>query len=70
MSVEQARTHDAPAVRAGSVQAWSAAVRPRSLLVALSPVLVGGTLGLARTGGIDAVAADGRWARASVYEPA
>ena len=45
MSAEQARAHEAPAVRTGSLQAWSVAVRPKSLLVALSPVLVGGTLG-------------------------
>jgi 1,4-dihydroxy-2-naphthoate octaprenyltransferase len=31
-------------------------VRPRSLPVAISPVLVGGTLGFARTGSIDLVA--------------
>ncbi len=57
MSFEHARTHDASAVRTGSLQAWSVAVRPKSLLVALSPVLVGGTLGFVRTGGIDWVAA-------------
>jgi len=57
MSVEQARTRDAASVRTGSLQAWSVAVRPKSLLVALSPVLVGGTLGFARTGSIDWVAA-------------
>jgi 1,4-dihydroxy-2-naphthoate octaprenyltransferase len=48
---------DAPAVRAGSLRAWAAAVRPRSLLVAISPVLVGATLGYARAGAIDGVAA-------------
>lgn len=42
---------------AGSLQAWSAAARPRSLLVALSPVLVGSAFGLARAGRIDLVAA-------------
>ena len=56
MSTEQATPHDAPRVRAGSLQAWSVAVRPKSLLVAISPVLVGGTLGFARAGYIDALA--------------
>ena len=44
-------------VRRGSAPAWAAAVRPRSLLVALSPVLVGAALGFARSGHIDARAA-------------
>jgi 1,4-dihydroxy-2-naphthoate octaprenyltransferase len=44
-------------VRSGSLAAWLVAVRPHSLLVAFSPVLVGSTLGFARTGTIDAVAA-------------
>lgn len=44
-------------IRFGSLAAWAVAVRPRSLLVALSPVLVGATLGFARTGSIDALAA-------------
>jgi 1,4-dihydroxy-2-naphthoate polyprenyltransferase len=44
-------------VRSGSLAAWLVAVRPHSLLVAFSPVLVGGTLGFARTGSIDALAA-------------
>jgi 1,4-dihydroxy-2-naphthoate octaprenyltransferase len=56
MSVEQASAREAPTVRAGSLQAWSVAVRPRTLLVAISPVLVGGTLGFARTGSIDLLA--------------
>ena len=43
--------------QAGSLQAWSAATRPRSLLVALSPVLVGSALGFARAGHVDVVAA-------------
>jgi 1,4-dihydroxy-2-naphthoate octaprenyltransferase len=45
------------AVRAGSLQAWAVALRPKSLPVAISPVLVGATFGFARTGGIDGVAA-------------
>jgi 1,4-dihydroxy-2-naphthoate polyprenyltransferase len=57
MSVEHARTHTTTTVRTGSLQAWSVAVRPRSLLVALSPVLVGGTLGFARHGSLDWIAA-------------
>ena len=41
----------------GSLQAWAVAVRPRSLLVAISPVLVGATLGFERTGAVDWLAA-------------
>ncbi|MDO9073534.1 MAG: 1,4-dihydroxy-2-naphthoate octaprenyltransferase [Rubrivivax sp.] len=48
---------EASPVRSGSFAAWMVAVRPHSLLVAFSPVLVGGTLGFARTGSIDMVAA-------------
>ncbi|MDE2370687.1 MAG: 1,4-dihydroxy-2-naphthoate octaprenyltransferase [Burkholderiales bacterium] len=44
-------------VQAGSLQAWLVAVRPRTLLIAISPVLVGATLGFGRTGGIDPIAA-------------
>jgi 1,4-dihydroxy-2-naphthoate octaprenyltransferase len=53
------RTTDREAlpIRSGSLAAWAIAVRPRSLLVALSPVLVGATLGFARTGSIDPTAA-------------
>jgi len=51
MSVEQ-RTSGA-AVRAGSPAAWLVAVRPRTLLVAVSPVLVGAALGWQRTGALD-----------------
>ena len=46
-----------PPVRSGSLQAWAVAVRPRSLLVAISPVLVGATLGFERTGAVDPLAA-------------
>ena len=56
MSVEQ-RTSGARAVRAGSALAWLAAVRPNSLLVAVSPVIVGAALGWQRTGTIDATVA-------------
>lgn len=56
MTVKPASAHDIRPVRAGSVQAWAVAVRPRSLLVAISPVLVGGTLGFARQGAIDLLA--------------
>ena len=45
------------AVRSGSLAAWMVAIRPRSLLVAFSPVLVGATLGYVRTGAIDWLAA-------------
>ena len=44
-------------VRSGSLAAWLVAVRPHSLLVAFSPVLVGATLGFERTGAIDLLAA-------------
>jgi 1,4-dihydroxy-2-naphthoate octaprenyltransferase len=40
-------------VRAGSVAAWLAAARPRTLPVAISPVLVGAALGWQRTGLLD-----------------
>jgi 1,4-dihydroxy-2-naphthoate octaprenyltransferase len=43
----------AAAVRAGSVAAWLAAARPRTLPVAISPVLVGAALGWQRTGLLD-----------------
>ena len=55
-----ARTGTATAsgpVRTGSWQAWMVALRPQSLPVAVSPVLVGATLGYARDGAIDALAA-------------
>lgn len=51
MTVDQ-RTSGAT-VRAGSPAAWIVAVRPRSLLVAISPVLVGAALGWLRTGALD-----------------
>jgi 1,4-dihydroxy-2-naphthoate octaprenyltransferase len=57
MTVERAALSEAPAVRADSLQAWSVAVRPRTLPVAVSPVLVGATLGFERTGSIDWVVA-------------
>lgn len=41
------------AVRAGSAAAWLAAIRPNSLLVAISPVLVGAALGWQRSGHLD-----------------
>lgn len=44
-------------VRSGSWAAWMVAIRPHSLLVAFSPVLVGATLGFARAGAIDLIAA-------------
>jgi len=50
MNAEQ---HTATSVKAGSASAWLAAVRPPSLLVALSPVLVGAALGWQRAGAID-----------------
>jgi 1,4-dihydroxy-2-naphthoate octaprenyltransferase len=40
-------------VRAGSVAAWLAAMRPRSLLVAVGPVLVGTAFAARRSGAVD-----------------
>ena len=57
MTADRATVSSSTAVRSGSLQAWGVAVRPRSLLVAISPVLVGGTLGFERTGAIDWLAA-------------
>ncbi len=57
MAAERASLSDGPAVRSGSLAAWAVAVRPRTLLVAISPVLVGATLGFERTGNIDWLAA-------------
>ena len=56
MTAERATADPATPVRSGSPQAWAAATRPRSLPVAISPVLVGATLGFGRTGAIDLVA--------------
>jgi 1,4-dihydroxy-2-naphthoate octaprenyltransferase len=44
-------------VRPNSIEAWMVAARPRSLLLAISPVLVGASLGYLRTGALDAVLA-------------
>ena len=57
MSVKRASFGAADSVENGSVAAWAAAVRPRTFMVAISPVLVGATLGFARTGAIDPLAA-------------
>jgi len=57
MTADRATASNTGSVRSGSWQAWAVAVRPRSLLVAISPVLVGATLGLERTGSIDLLAA-------------
>ncbi|HYN62607.1 MAG TPA: 1,4-dihydroxy-2-naphthoate octaprenyltransferase [Rubrivivax sp.] len=57
MAAERASLADAPPIRSGSLAAWAVAVRPRSLLVAISPVLVGATMGFERTGAIDLLAA-------------
>jgi 1,4-dihydroxy-2-naphthoate octaprenyltransferase len=45
-----ANADTSPLVRSGSVRAWGFAVRPKTLLVAISPVLVGATLGFQLTG--------------------
>ena len=44
-----------PRVRAGSLRAWLVVLRPRSLLVAVSPVVTGAAMGYARTGRTDAI---------------
>ncbi len=49
-SPQAARSGTPPLVRAGSVRAWGLAVRPRTLLAAISPVLVGTSLGFQRAG--------------------
>jgi 1,4-dihydroxy-2-naphthoate octaprenyltransferase len=57
MSAERATATPGTSVRSGSPQAWAVATRPRSLPVAISPVLVGATLGFERAGTVDLVAA-------------
>jgi len=57
MSAEPSTACEARVIRSGSVAAWAVAVRPRTLFVAISPVLVGATLGFERTGAIDLLAA-------------
>jgi 1,4-dihydroxy-2-naphthoate polyprenyltransferase len=57
MTAERATANPRTPVRSGSPQAWAVATRPRTLLVAISPVLVGATLGFERTGAVDLVAA-------------
>ena len=57
MTAKRASLTDTPSVRCGSLAAWAVAVRPRTLLVAISPVLVGATMGFERTGAIDWLAA-------------
>lgn len=56
MTANRGSIGNAAQVRSGSVAAWMVAIRPHSLLVAFSPVLVGATLGFARTGSIDLLA--------------
>ena len=57
MRAEPSTVCEARVIRSGSVAAWAVAVRPRTLFVAISPVLVGATLGFERTGAIDLLAA-------------
>ena len=57
MSAHRVTVDNTLAVRSGSLQAWGVAIRPRTLLVAISPVIVGATLGFVRTGSIDLIAA-------------
>jgi len=57
MSAHRVTVDNTLPVRSGSLQAWAVAIRPRTLLVAISPVIVGATLGFVRTGSIDLIAA-------------
>jgi len=57
VNADRATVNALRSVRSGSLRAWAVATRPRSLLVAISPVLVGSTLGFERTGSVDVVAA-------------
>jgi 1,4-dihydroxy-2-naphthoate octaprenyltransferase len=52
MGAEQG-TSGRSTVRANSPAAWAVAVRPRTLLVAVSPVIVGAALGWLRSGALD-----------------
>jgi len=45
------------AIRSGSLQAWRVAIRPRTLLVAISPVVVGAALGFEQSGALQLMAA-------------
>jgi 1,4-dihydroxy-2-naphthoate octaprenyltransferase len=57
-AIPQRARADAPGgVHPGSVRAWRAAVRPGTLLAALSPVLVATALSFSRAGAVDLVAA-------------
>lgn len=53
MTAERVTADHAAPVRQGSLTAWTVAARPKSLPVAISPVLVGATLGFAREGRVD-----------------
>jgi 1,4-dihydroxy-2-naphthoate octaprenyltransferase len=57
MAAERVSLAEGPSIRTGSLAAWAVAVRPRTLFVAISPVLVGATMGFERTGAIDLLAA-------------
>ena len=57
MTAKTGAISPARSVRADSIDAWAIAIRPASLLVAISPVLVGATLGFERTGQVDLLAA-------------
>ncbi len=57
MSVQAIPSSGSKSVRSRSFAAWMVALRPRSLPVAISPVLVGAALGFERTGAIDGFAA-------------
>lgn len=57
MTPKRATLSNTSPVRSGSLQAWGVAARPRTLPAAISPVLVGATLGFERTGSIDLIAA-------------
>jgi len=57
MVAKKAALSITPKVRSGSLKARAVTARPRALLVAISPVLVGAALGFERVGAIDMVAA-------------
>ena len=57
MSGGHATASGSASIVSGSLRAWAVAMRPRSLPVAISPVLVGATLGFLRTGALEPVPA-------------
>ena len=56
-AIPNAALTPALAIRTGSLQAWRIAIRPRTLLVAISPVVVGAALGFEHAGAVNLIAA-------------